>query len=948
MVRTTWNLDRAEVWSTDGCGADNTCQLLGSNCTLSPTVESRSSPGATAGFPLREPPLQLPGYATRVAQGVQGGDLSCAGSVLPHGCAFSSALNAAAVCAYLSDCRSVVVYQNGTDGCSDELAALKRTVATPANSFVAPSVYVLETTENAALPSIYLTAEEGRILPPSPEAAAEAEAAAPGHNFTEDRNWLGCIVADHALMAGAVVGVLDGVPSAEACCQLSRARADSNVWNWCPTGSGACGYRDMRNVVALQEGQCELRWQQLAVPEMGWPPATLAKGHGVAFSGGAALAVAAPDVEGFTSMLGSGLWGQPGFDCPGTLKPELQECVLSGPLPELAANCLQDTDCSAFVFKPAGLYMSPSDVAYFRHPEGANISRLVRTPTGVLYIRNSVGSSSQLPAGAIAGIACGVAAVAVAAAAAGWVLVRRRRRLRGAVEPCVKKELYAEFGQRTGSCAGGSDSPTCGSSGGSPPSLPGHTTSSFAATQAGLSSRDTTGRLSFAESGTSGHSPPATAFATHGAATPGGASASAAQPGTASGQLPWLPAPQPGPQVPLSAQSQYTQAKHVALSPFAIASRRASLQSPPSEWLLPQLAEAPGSPEVPALPASEPDRELLEVIRQRAERAVATHLGSACTGSTPGATTASRGAAEPSGTSSPTDVTAFNLPPSLRGLVVPPDAFEYERLPSGELVVLGEGASGRVLRARFNGEVVAAKEFPLERGIEVQESFRTEATRLQQLRHPHIVSLYAVSLLGGRGVLLMEYCSGHDLFSVLPLVAGPSGRRLFNWHRHGCRVAFEVATALNYLHSRGVVHMDVKSHNVLLTTRGVAKLADVGVSRILQRTFLSQLQPVGTFAWVAPEVLMAGTNCNSAVDLFSFGVLLHEIITGERPVRGQLRMPSVPDEAPQEAVDLMLQCMSLEPAERPTALQAMQRLAAMQQLQQQRPKLRELAAPPTA
>ncbi len=54
---------------------------------------------------------------------------------------------------------------------------------------------------------------------------------------------------------------------------------------------------------------------------------------------------------------------------------------------------------------------------------------------------------------------------------------------------------------------------------------------------------------------------------------------------------------------------------------------------------------------------------------------------------------------------------------------------------------------------------------------------------------------------------------------------------------------------------------------MLLTTRGVAKLADVGVSRILQRTFLSQLQPVGTFAWVAPEVLMAGTNCNSAVDL---------------------------------------------------------------------------------
>lgn len=60
---------------------------------------------------------------------------------------------------------------------------------------------------------------------------------------------------------------------------------------------------------------------------------------------------------------------------------------------------------------------------------------------------------------------------------------------------------------------------------------------------------------------------------------------------------------------------------------------------------------------------------------------------------------------------------------------------------------------------------------------------------------------------------------------------------------------------------------DVKAGNVLLTDRGVGKLADVGTSRLQTHTFLSELPLIGTFAWVAPEVLMGGHNCTSAVDL---------------------------------------------------------------------------------
>jgi serine/threonine protein kinase len=168
------------------------------------------------------------------------------------------------------------------------------------------------------------------------------------------------------------------------------------------------------------------------------------------------------------------------------------------------------------------------------------------------------------------------------------------------------------------------------------------------------------------------------------------------------------------------------------------------------------------------------------------------------------------------------------------------------------------------------------------------------------------------------GILLMEYCAGRDLRAALGLTAADSTERLFGWHRRGRRVVLEVAKALNFLHARGVVHMDVKSNNVLLTSGGTAKLADVGLARLQTGTYLSDVPLIGTFAWVAPEVLMGGQGCTSAVDIFSLGVVMWEVITGERPQRGSLRAPRVPEECPQEVADLMMECLSLDPSHRPT------------------------------
>ncbi len=86
-----------------------------------------------------------------------------------------------------------------------------------------------------------------------------------------------------------------------------------------------------------------------------------------------------------------------------------------------------------------------------------------------------------------------------------------------------------------------------------------------------------------------------------------------------------------------------------------------------------------------------------------------------------------------------------------------------------------------------------------------------------------------------------------------------------------------------------MAHLDLKSSNVLIAADGTAKISDVGLAALISRSYLSQMAPAGTWAWVAPEVILGGRVTMKA-DIFSFGVVLWEIITLERPAwRGNLR-----------------------------------------------------------
>lgn len=198
---------------------------------------------------------------------------------------------------------------------------------------------------------------------------------------------------------------------------------------------------------------------------------------------------------------------------------------------------------------------------------------------------------------------------------------------------------------------------------------------------------------------------------------------------------------------------------------------------------------------------------------------------------------------------------------------------------------------------------------------------------LFHLRHSNIVQFTGICIHGGHGILLMEYMEGGSLHlkfrkDYTPDPESSGSDRVydgeFSWYRRGKSVALEVLKALHYLHGLGLMHLDLKSANVLLTADGVAKVADVGFTRVKET--LAPSLGLGTFAYAAPELLLGG-NVTPGADVYSFGVLLREICTGESPVRGLARDPIVPEECPETVLELMHRCLAEDRDERPTARQ---------------------------
>ncbi|KAK9804823.1 hypothetical protein WJX72_007321 [[Myrmecia] bisecta] len=238
--------------------------------------------------------------------------------------------------------------------------------------------------------------------------------------------------------------------------------------------------------------------------------------------------------------------------------------------------------------------------------------------------------------------------------------------------------------------------------------------------------------------------------------------------------------------------------------------------------------------------------------------------------------------------------------------------------PDGSLWVLGEGNFGKVFRGLRGGmQDVAIKMLTHAGDVQIQQ-FRKEISILKKLSFDrNIVQFYGACLQAGKPILVLEYMEGGDLRQAL---CGKRGEEL-RMGRKGQLVALDIARGLHFLHSNKVMHSDLKTGNVLLTLDyRTAKIADVGLARIMHSEYTTQGCLGGTFAYAAPELLL-NQRCSEKVDIYSFGVVLHEMLTQEEPKRGNLRDVKVPEECPASIAALLDACLDVDPARRPTAKQ---------------------------
>ncbi|XP_060815864.1 uncharacterized protein LOC132907114 isoform X4 [Bombus pascuorum] len=261
---------------------------------------------------------------------------------------------------------------------------------------------------------------------------------------------------------------------------------------------------------------------------------------------------------------------------------------------------------------------------------------------------------------------------------------------------------------------------------------------------------------------------------------------------------------------------------------------------------------------------------------------------------------------------------------------VQPVEIDFEELQLEE--VIGVGGFGKVYRGfwqKHEVAVKAARQDPDEEPSVTLENVRQEAKLFWLLKHENIVQLEGVCLKMPNMCLVMEYARGGSLNRVL------SGRKirpdvLVDW-------AIQIARGMDYLHNKApisLIHRDLKSSNVLLSEPienddlqyKTLKITDFGLAREVYKT--TRMSAAGTYAWMAPEVIKKST-FSKASDVWSYGVLLWELLTGETPYKGidalavaygvavnKLTLP-IPSTCPQPWRFLMEACWASDSHSRP-------------------------------
>ena len=195
---------------------------------------------------------------------------------------------------------------------------------------------------------------------------------------------------------------------------------------------------------------------------------------------------------------------------------------------------------------------------------------------------------------------------------------------------------------------------------------------------------------------------------------------------------------------------------------------------------------------------------------------------------------------------------------------------------------LGRGAGGVVYRARdpIINRLVALKtittglaEYP-----DLLQRFYQEAQSAGGLQHPNIVTIYDLGDADGIPYIAMELLEGESLDQLISRRAALPVPLKLTYALQACR-------ALDYAHKRGIIHRDIKPDNVMLTRDGTVKVVDFGIARVLETSKTQTGMLLGTFAYMSPEQYH-GEHADARSDIWSFGVLLYELLAYQRPFRG--------------------------------------------------------------
>ncbi|XWS22398.1 hypothetical protein CRYUN_Cryun29cG0030500 [Craigia yunnanensis] len=265
-----------------------------------------------------------------------------------------------------------------------------------------------------------------------------------------------------------------------------------------------------------------------------------------------------------------------------------------------------------------------------------------------------------------------------------------------------------------------------------------------------------------------------------------------------------------------------------------------------------------------------------------------------------------------------------------------------------ELQELGSGTFGTVYYAKWRGTDVAIKRIKegffsgrLSEQERLNNEFWREAQILSKLHHPNVVAFYGVVTDGPGGTMatVTEYMVNGSLRNSLRKKDRALDRR------RKLVIALDAAFGMEYLHLKNIVHFDLKCDNLLVNLRDpqrpICKVGDFGLSRIKCNTLVSG-GVRGTLPWMAPELLNGSSiRVSEKVDVFSFGIALWEILTGEEPyasmhcgtiigglVNNTLR-PPIPERCDPEWRKLMKECWSFDPEDRPSFTEITNRLRLM-------------------